>query len=112
MEIISTGLTGLNAVLPVVKLFEHAQLDTLVTSPITKKLNLVICSTVVILFHGPTGVHAVLHVSLVFKSVLTDGHAITKPLLLNVDHVMPVRVSTLIGHHGMLAVKHVLVVIK
>ena len=112
MEIILIGQTGLNALLHAAKQFEPAQPDTLVTFPIIKKLNHVIYLHVVILFHGPTGVHAVLHVSLVSKSELTVGHAITKRMLLNVDHVMPAQVFTQIGHHGMLAVKLVLVVLK
>ena len=112
MEIISIGQTGLNALLHVVKRFEHAQLDTLVTFPIIKKLNHVTYLPVVILFHGPTGVPAVLHVSLASKSELTVGHAITKHPLSNVDHVMPAQVFTQIGHHGMLAVKRVLVALK
>ena len=76
------------------------------------KLNHVIYLIAVILYHSPTGVHAVLHVPLVPKSAFTVGHVITKHLLLNVDHVMPVQVFTQIGHHGMLAVKRVLVVLK
>ena len=112
MEIISIGQTGLNALLHVVRQFEHAQPDTLVTFPIIKKLNHAIYLPVVILFHGQTGAHAVLHVSLVSKSELTVGHAITKHPLLNVDHVMPKRVFTQIGHHGMHAVKLVLVILK
>ena len=112
MEIISIGQTGLNALLHVAKQFVHAQLDTLVTFPIITKLNHVIYLIAVILYHGPTGVHAVLHVSLVPKSALTVGLVIIKHLLLNDDHVMPVQVFTQIGHHGMLAVKRVSVVLK
>ena len=112
MEIISIGQTGLNAVLHVVRPFEHVPLDTLVIFPIIKKLNHAIYLPVVILFHGQTGAHAVLHVSLVSKSELTVGHAITKHPLLNVDHVMPEQVFTQIGHHGMLAVKRVLVELR
>jgi len=112
MEIISIGQTGLNALLLVVKLFEHAQLDILVTFPIIKKLNHVTFLTAVILFHGLIGVHAVQHVSPVPKSALTVGHAITKHPFLNVDHVMQVQVFTQTGHHGTLAVKHVLVAPK
>ena len=112
MEIISIGQTGLNALLHVVRQFEHARPDTLVTFPIIKKLNHVIYLHVVILFHGLIGDHAVQHVSLVLKSEPTVGHAITKHPLSNVDHVMPVQVFTRIGHHGMLAVRLVLVVLK
>ena len=112
MKIISIGQTGLNAVPHVVRPFKQAPLDTLVTSPILKKLNHVIYLLVVILFHDPTGVHAVLYVSLVSKRELMVGHAITKHPLLNVDHVMPKRVFTQIGHHGMLAVKRVLVELR
>ena len=112
MEIISTGQTGLNALLLVVKLFEHAQLDTLAIFLIIKKLNLVIFLTAVILSHGLIGVHVLLHVSPVFKNVLTDGLAIIKLMSLKDGPVMPVQVFTLTGPPGTLALKLVLAVLK
>lgn len=112
MEIISIGQIGLNALLHVVKPFEHDRLDIHVTFLITKKLNLATFLTVVILFHGLIGVHVLPHVSLASKNVLMDGHAITKQMLLNVDHAMPEPVFTPIGLHGTLAHKLVLAVLK
>ena len=106
------GHTGLNALLHVARQFEHARPDTLVTFPIIKKLNHVIYLPVVILFHGLIGVHVLPHVSLASKNVHMDGHAITKQMLLNVDHAMPEPVFTPIGLHGTLAHKLVLAVLK
>ena len=112
MAIISIGQIGLNVLLHVVKLLEHDQLDTLAIFLIIMRLNLAIFLTAVIHFHGPTGVHALQHASPVFKNVLMAGHATTKPMLLNADHVTPVPVSTLTGLHGMPAHKLVSVVLK
>ena len=112
MEIILTGQTGLNVLLLVVKLFEHAQLDILVTFLITKKLNLAIFLTVVILFHGLIGVHVLPLVSPVSKNVLMAGLATIKLMSLKDGPVMPVQVFTLTGLPGTLAHKLALVVLK
>ena len=108
----STGQPGPLAQPLVVKPFEHDQLDTLVTCRTTKKSSHVICWSVAIRCHGPTGPDVRPLVSLVVNNAVMDGLVATRMMYKKVAHVKQVMVSTRIGHHGRPARKHVRVAIN